>query len=106
MLHYCNTFFQFYYRNCTVNVITIEFKFDGSPELFMYVPANISINGTQVYQPDYGNTITLDLELPSLDKTIALNSARDQMKTTFDIIQWNNSPAQQWSTSMEPIIES
>jgi hypothetical protein len=90
-----------------VNVITVEFNFDGSPELFNYVPSSFSISGnSRVHQPDYGNTITVDVELPTLDKTLALNSAKDQMKTTFDIIQGNNSQAQQWSTSMEPTIES
>jgi hypothetical protein len=89
-----------------VNVVTVEFKFDGSPELFNYIPGNITIGGnTRVYQPDYGKVITVDVELPTLDKALALNSAKEQMKTTFDIIQGNNNQVQQWNSTMETTIE-
>jgi hypothetical protein len=90
-----------------VNMITVEFKFDGSPELFNYAPSSYSISGnSRVHQPDYGNSITVDVELPTLDKTLALNSAKDQMKTTFDIIQGNNNQVKQWTISMETTIET
>lgn len=89
-----------------VNVVTVEFKFEGSPELFNYMPSNISIGGTRVYQPGSGKVITVEVELSILDKALALNNAKEQMKTTFDIIDANNGQAQQWSASMESVIES
>ncbi|MCL4817477.1 MAG: hypothetical protein KJZ56_12660 [Flavobacteriales bacterium] len=92
-----------------VNVITVEFKFEGSFDLFGYSPNGLSFGSSsnmRVFQPDYGNVISVDIELQTLDKIAALNSANAQMEMTFGVINGNNTQAQQWSTSIEPTIES
>lgn len=91
-----------------VNIITVEFRFDGSPVLFNYSPNNLSFGSSsnmRVYQP-FGNVISVEVELPDLDKNKALNAARVQMEMTFGVINGNNAQAQQWSNSIEPTIDS
>lgn len=91
-----------------INVITVEFQFDGSPELFNYSPNNISFGSSsnlRVYQP-YGNSISVKIELQKLDKNAVLSSAKAQMEMTFGVINGNNTQAQQWSNSIEPTIDS
>ena len=91
-----------------VNIITVEFQFDGSPELFNYYPNNLSFGSSsnmRVYQP-YGNVISVEVELPDLDKSKAINAAKAQMEMTFGVINGNNAQAQQWSNSIEPTIDS
>lgn len=91
-----------------INVITIEFKFDGSSELFNYGPNGLSFGSSgnnRIYQPGYGNSIDVQIELQTLDKIIALDSAKAQMELTFSVITGNNEQAKQFNVSIEPIIE-
>ena len=90
-----------------VNIITVEFSFDGSPELFNYSPNNLSYSSSsnmRVYQP-YGNAISVEVELFTLEKERALSEARKQMEMTFGVINGNNLQAQQWSNSIEQNID-
>ncbi len=76
----------------TVNVITVEFQFEGSNELFNYSPNNLSFGSSsnmRIYQP-YGNSITVDVELTELDKRKAISEAKAQMEMTFGVINGNN----------------
>lgn len=91
-----------------INVITVEFKFDGSSELFNYGPNGLSFGSSsnnRIYQPGYGNSIDVQIELQTLDKIIALDSAKAQMELTFSVITGNNEQAKQFNVSIEPIIE-
>lgn len=92
-----------------INVITVEFKFEGSPELFAYSPNGLSFGSSsnmRVFQPDYGNSITVDVELATLDKNAALSTAKGQMEMTFGVINGNNQQIQQWNQSIEVAIEN
>jgi len=92
-----------------INIITVEFRFDGSPELFSYYPNNLSFGSSsnmRVYQPSGGNVISVEVELPDLDKNKAINAAKAQMEMTFGLINGNNSQAEQWSKTIELTIDS
>lgn len=93
-----------------VNVISVEFKFKGSTELFKYSPNGLSFGSSsnmRVYQPDFGNFITVEVELPNLDKKAALGSAIAKMEMTYEVIRGNNMQAeQQLNASIENVIES
>ena len=58
----------------------------------------------RVYQP-YGNAISVEVELFTLEKERALSEARKQMEMTFGVINGNNLQAQQWSNSIEQNID-
>ncbi|NLZ46133.1 MAG: hypothetical protein GX896_05525 [Clostridiales bacterium] len=91
-----------------INIISVEFQFDGSSELFNYSPNNLSFGSSsnmRVYQP-YGNSITVDVELPDLDKNKAISAAKAQMEMTFGVINGNNTQAIQWNMSIESSIDS
>ena len=87
---------------------TVQFPFEGSAELFEYMPDGFAFGGssTRVYQPDYGNSITIDVEVDSLDKELVLSKARKQMDTTFSLIKQINPTAENWSKTKEPQIDS
>ena len=100
--------FQNPFPHCR-QVITarVEFPFEGSSELFSYMPDGYAFGGssTRVYQPDYG-TITIDVEVDQLDKDLMLSKARQQMDTTSSLIKQINPSAENWSKTKEPQIES
>jgi hypothetical protein len=50
----------------TINIVTVDFPFTGSTELFGYSPNghSISSSDTMVYQPGYGHTISIEVEVP------------------------------------------
>lgn len=92
-----------------INIISVEFRFEGSTELFNYSPNGLSFGSSsnmRIFQPNYGNSITIEIELATLDKNTALNSARAQMEMTFSVINGNNQQAEQWNRTMEATIES
>ncbi len=91
-----------------VLVVTVDFPFTGSSELFSFSPDNLSFSSsdTRVHQPDYGNTISIEVEVQQLDKLTVLSMAEAKMKTTFSLINQINPQAQQWSATKEPMIDA
>ena len=91
-----------------INVITVRFNFDGSSELFNFVPNGIAFSSSSnnlIYQPDYSNNIDVKIELLTLDKNSTLDAAKAQMELTFSVIEGNNLQAKQFNASVEPSIE-
>jgi len=88
-------------------VITVQYPFEGSPELFTCMPNNYMYGGSNpmVYLPN-GNVIEVDVEAVALNKEQALNKAQSLMDTTFSLITGNNEQAKEWSERMEPGIET
>lgn len=92
----------------TLNVITVEFKFTGSSELFEYLPSNgMSFGGSniRVFQP-IGKSVFIDVELSSLDKELTIREAKAKMDLTRNVIAGNNSQLEPWNTSIEADIDS
>jgi hypothetical protein len=92
----------------TVDIVTVDFPFTGSTELFNYSPSghSISSSDTKVYQPGYGRTITLEVEVPQLDREAVIAKAKGMMQTTFSLINQANPHAEQWSLQMDGQIEA
>lgn len=91
-----------------INIVTVEFYFEGSCELFEYSPNNITIGGHSnscVYRPS-GNVIDVEIEQKLLNKDAAINAARDKMGMTFNVISSNNTQADQWNKNAALIIDS
>ena len=91
-----------------VCIVNVDFTFEGSSELFKYAPNGLSYGSsdTRMYQPGYGNVISLEVEIPQLDRDAAIAKANSMMATTFSIINQINPQAEQWSTAKEPIIDA
>ncbi len=91
-----------------ITIVDVEFPFEGSEELFSHSPNGYSFggSGTRVYQPDYGNSITIEVEVDNLDKDLVLSRARQQMDTTFSLIKQINPSVESWSRTKESQIES
>ena len=92
----------------TVQIVTVDFNFSGSPELFMFSPNGLSFSSsdTGVYQPRFNNTIAIEVEVPQLDKSEVLKRANEMMKTTFSVIQQINPQAERWSLNKAQSIDS
>jgi hypothetical protein len=88
-----------------VNLISVAFPIEGSPELFEHVPEGVRYEAGMVYQP-VGRNVTVSVELDSLDKPSALAEANAMMRVTKGIIQANNKQAEEWSQRIEPIIDN
>ncbi len=88
-----------------VLIVTVEFSFTGSTELFSAMPSNVGLSMGNVFQP-YGSPISVEVTLTKLDKNAAIQEAKQQMATTFAVIEANNKQATTWSTSKEAIIDS
>jgi len=88
-----------------VFIITVDFPFSGSNELFGVMPSNVMYTSGRVYQP-YGNSISIEVTLTQLDKEKALSEARGAMDATKSLIKANNKQATDWSNSMELKIDS
>lgn len=95
-------------HNKQITTVSVDFPFEGSEELFRYAPNGYRFGGssTRVYQPDYGNSITIDVEVDQLDKDLVLSKARQQMDTTFSLIKQINPSVESWSNTKEPQIEA
>jgi hypothetical protein len=88
-----------------INIVTVNFSVSGSDELFEYRASGSQLTVTSVYTPDYGS-ISIDIEVPVLDKAQALAKANEEIKTTRTLIEQNNPVVQAWSQRMSQQIES
>ena len=88
----------------TMNVITVEFPFTGSAELFNYRSNGGSLSMHNIYLPSY-NSISLDVQLAELNKEKALAKAKEEMATTLEVINQNNPDAERWSATQSVLIE-
>ncbi len=88
-----------------VFVITIDFSFSGSEELFDVYPNNTTVPMGRIYQP-VGHNVSVEVTIPQLDKEKAISEAKSLMSTTFTIINANSTQAENWSKAKEPLIES
>lgn len=86
-----------------VNVITVEFSYTGSSELFSYRVSNQSLTVDRIYNPFYN---TIEVKVSQLDKNQALSEAKNKLATTKQLIQQNNSVVEQWSANMENRIQT
>lgn len=87
-------------------IVTVNFPFIGSSQLFQYAPSNLtfSTSDTGIYQPDYDNVIAVTIQIETLDKSQVQVKAKALMNTTFSLINQNNSLVEQWSLAKESII--
>jgi hypothetical protein len=90
-----------------VQIVTVEYKFKGSSELFKYIPNGwqYSSNDTTVYQPEGTDQICLEVEVPRLDKAEVISKADIMMKTTLSIITQINPQIRNWSDGKEIAIK-
>ncbi|MBS1780448.1 MAG: hypothetical protein JST70_14045 [Bacteroidetes bacterium] len=79
-----------------VNIVTVEFPVTGSHELFEYRANGGSLTLSNVYTPDY-NSISMDIEVPALDKVQVMAAASKEINTTRELIAQNNPHAEAWS---------
>jgi hypothetical protein len=88
--------------------VTVDFKFSGSPELFNFTPDGYSFTSsdTKIYQSDYDNNISIEVDVDNLNETIVLAKANDKMKTTFSLITQINPQAERWSSGKVMQIET
>jgi hypothetical protein len=87
-----------------VTIVEVEFPFDGSPELFEYRPDSVSYSDPTVYLPS-GNSIIVEVETATLDKTNVQNLSRKNLALTISIINSLNGQIEGWSKRMESIID-
>lgn len=88
-------------------IVTVNFSFTGSSELFQFAPNSLTFSSTDtgVYQPDYNNVITVSVQVNELDKDQVKSRAREMMSTTFSLINQINPFADQWSLTKGPLID-
>lgn len=91
--------------NKEIHTLVVVFPFTGSSEIFEAIPEGVMFSAGRVYMP-VGNTVTIGVDLHSINKEKALSEARVMMETTFDVIKKTNIQAQNWSESMELQIEN
>ncbi|MGI8636062.1 MAG: hypothetical protein ACR2KZ_11740, partial [Segetibacter sp.] len=72
----------------TIQVITVEFPYTGSEELFNYRTGE-SLSMGHIYEPSY-RAISVEVQLPQLNKEQALSKAKQEMSITFELIRQNN----------------
>lgn len=88
----------------SINIITVEFSYTGSRELFDYRSGSGSLTMRRIYEPSY-NTIPVEVELKELDKATALSNAKDEMATTLQLIKLNNPDVERWAATQSVLIE-
>jgi hypothetical protein len=86
-------------------VVTVEFPFTGSEELFNFRASGIALTMGSVYLPSY-NTISIDVQLQQLNKDVALNSANSEIALTKELIKQNNPFAEQWNNKINATIDT
>lgn len=81
-----------------IHIITVGFPFDGSSELFSYMPEGIAVGGSEmrVYQPS-GDMVLVDVELAKLEKFAAIGEAKSKMSTTKSAVKGNSDQAGEWN---------
>lgn len=91
-----------------VTTVKVRFPFVGSPELFSHSPNGYSFGGssTRIYQPDFDNSINIEVEVDKLDKELVLARAKQMMDTTFSLISQIKTQAEDWSKSTVSIVDS
>lgn len=94
----------FYGKEIQRQAITVSYPYSGSDEVFQFRSLEGAFPIASIYTPSY-NTIDVEVELQSLDKTEALNKANEEMKTTFLLIEKNNPAIESWSNNMAHRIE-
>ncbi len=87
-----------------VNIVTVEFPFEGSEELFQYMASGVPLTMGRFYQPS-GNRVSIEVTITALDKTAVIAAAKEKMSATFDLINANNTHAKQWSASKDAAID-
>jgi hypothetical protein len=88
-----------------INIVTVEFCFEGSEELFEYMPNGVGLTMGRFYQPS-GNRVIVEVTVTTLDKAAVIAAAKEKMSATFDLINANNAQAKQWTASKEPVIDT
>jgi hypothetical protein len=83
-----------------VNIVTVSFPITGSSDLFEYRASGASLTMSNIYAPEY-NSITLDIEVPALDKAQVLATANKELETTRSLILQNNPIAEVWSERID-----
>lgn len=94
--------------NRTIQIVQVNFDFSGSPKLFQYSPNEFKYGGgsnNRVFQPDYGSTIRLEIEHPSLDKEAIIQKAKSSMECTNSLIKGNNIQIKNWNERFQITIE-
>ncbi|MCI3935614.1 hypothetical protein MQX03_00265 [Chryseobacterium aahli] len=94
-------------QTANVNIITVEAKITGNPELFDYSPQAIRFSSNMdnnIYQP-IGDKITLEIQSSTLDKKFILTEAKKKMTMTEYVIENNNKFITDYNRSFENTIE-
>lgn len=88
-----------------IQIVTVRFPVTGSRELFEYRANGGSLTIANIYTPDY-DSISLDVEVPVLDKEQVLAVATREISTTRALIAQNNPQAEAWSQRISIQIDS
>jgi hypothetical protein len=104
---YCDVARRYAERGGTqdIFIVTVDFPFSGSNELFEITPINVSYTMGRIYQP-YGNSVSIEVTLTELNKEKALSEARGIMEATKSLVEANNEQATDWSNTMDSKIDS
>ena len=86
-------------------MVTVDFPFEGSEELFQYMPSGVGLTMGRFYQPS-GNRVSVQVTVTALDKNAVITEAKNKMSATFELINANNTQAKQWTASKEPMIDT
>ena len=88
-------------------LVSLQYLCSGSIELFNYSPSTytFSTSSTRIFQPDYGSQISIEVEVPQLDKEIVLARAHRMMETTLSHINQVNPEAKNWSEGIIPTVD-
>lgn len=89
----------------TVNIITVEFPYTGSSELFKYRGSGGSLILDYIYLPSGSASIYIDIELEALNKEVALTAASKEIANTINLININNPQVESWSATQSVLIE-
>ena len=84
-------------------LVTVEFAFTGSPELFRYRPNGYQYGSSQVpyvYQPN-SNEIEIEVEWGNLDdRDRIIQNAKETMSLTYTFVATNNKFIVEWNQRM------
>ena len=87
-----------------VKIVTVEFPFTGSNELFGVSPDSVSFSDPTIYLP-IGNSVPVEIVVEKLDKEEVLQKANKAMSLTKELIKDINPQIEGWSKRMENQID-
>ena len=87
-----------------INVVEVQYPFEGSEELFQYHPGSFSFTDPTIYLPE-GKSVTIEVTTERLEKEPVLLQSNRQIGLTKSIINAINTRVETWSKILDNQID-